>query len=263
MPTNTTNYNFYKPLVNDPTDQDVWGGYLNNNFDSVDAIMRSVENSNIGSAAPTSAQAGTSWLNNSADPWVLSIYDGAQWVPILNINPDTHTAIIAGAGFYAGDMKFSAQSANHGDWILCDGSSYSTATYPNLFAQISYNFGGSGANFNVPDMRSRVAGAIGQGSGLSNRTLGEAVGVESTTNVPEHTHGLGGYQPPGSDQESGSALSSPYLRTFSTQSGQIFSAGTTGGTTGYNPNIIETVGVTPFSLMQPTLFVGNYFIYGG
>ena len=37
-------------------------------------------------------------------------------------------------------------------WILANGASLSTATYPALFAVIGYNFGGSGASFNVPNM---------------------------------------------------------------------------------------------------------------
>jgi len=39
MPTPTTNFAFNKPLVNDPIDEDIWGGQLNDNWDSVDAIL--------------------------------------------------------------------------------------------------------------------------------------------------------------------------------------------------------------------------------
>lgn len=38
-------------------------------------------------------------------------------------------------------------------WLLCDGAPVSTATYPELFAAIRYDNGGSGATFNVPDYR--------------------------------------------------------------------------------------------------------------
>lgn len=39
-------------------------------------------------------------------------------------------------------------------YVKCDGTSYATASiYAPLFAVISYNYGGSGANFNVPDFR--------------------------------------------------------------------------------------------------------------
>jgi hypothetical protein len=39
MPTFTTNYNFNKPLVNNATDADLWGGQLNTNFDSLDTLL--------------------------------------------------------------------------------------------------------------------------------------------------------------------------------------------------------------------------------
>ena len=39
MPTNTTNFSFQKPLVNDAADADAWGGYLNSNWDSADSQL--------------------------------------------------------------------------------------------------------------------------------------------------------------------------------------------------------------------------------
>ena len=39
MPTLTTNFSFNKPLVNDPIDEDLWGGQLNANWDSIDTIL--------------------------------------------------------------------------------------------------------------------------------------------------------------------------------------------------------------------------------
>lgn len=41
-------------------------------------------------------------------------------------------------------------------YVLCDGASYTTATYPLLFGITQYNHGGSGLNFNVPDFRNRM-----------------------------------------------------------------------------------------------------------
>ena len=37
-------------------------------------------------------------------------------------------------------------------WLLANGASLSTATYPALFAVIGYSFGGAGASFSVPDL---------------------------------------------------------------------------------------------------------------
>ncbi len=39
MPNTTANYSFYLPLVNDPVDQDLWGGYLNANWTSLDILL--------------------------------------------------------------------------------------------------------------------------------------------------------------------------------------------------------------------------------
>lgn len=42
MAVETTNFNLLKPAVNDPVDQDLWGGYLNGNFDIIDAQLKAV-----------------------------------------------------------------------------------------------------------------------------------------------------------------------------------------------------------------------------
>lgn len=39
MPNVTPNYGFYQPLVNDPVDQDLWGGFLNTNFTTLDNVL--------------------------------------------------------------------------------------------------------------------------------------------------------------------------------------------------------------------------------
>lgn len=47
MATTTTNYGFVKPSVNDATDADLWGGELNENFDSLDALIKTATDSPI------------------------------------------------------------------------------------------------------------------------------------------------------------------------------------------------------------------------
>ena len=46
--------------------------------------------------------------------------------------------------------------------LLEDGASYAVADFPDLFAAIGYDYGGSGANFNVPDHQNR--GSVGVGT---------------------------------------------------------------------------------------------------
>lgn len=56
MPTTTTNYSLYKPLVNDATDEDQWGGYLNDNMDTLDLELAKYR---IVTAVTSSANATT------------------------------------------------------------------------------------------------------------------------------------------------------------------------------------------------------------
>lgn len=94
MPTYTTNFNLAKPLVNDPTDADVWGVELNSNFDSLDTLLRVITNSNISTSAPTSPtpQAGQIWIDNTTSTaWNVQIYDGTSWVSTGTLNSSTHT----------------------------------------------------------------------------------------------------------------------------------------------------------------------------
>lgn len=66
MPTSTTNYGLSKPLVNDPTDQDLWGGELNGDMDELDGLMataikwpKSAQTADFSVTAPTTGSATT------------------------------------------------------------------------------------------------------------------------------------------------------------------------------------------------------------
>ena len=97
-------------------------------------------------------------------------------------------------------------------WIICDGRSLATADYPNLFQAIEYTYGGSGSNFNIPDLRGRVAagknnmGTQGDanlittgGAGFNGDTLGATGGAQSVTltheqsGLPSHRHTVTAY----------------------------------------------------------------------
>lgn len=51
------------------------------------------------------------------------------------------------------------------EWLVCDGTSYTTAGFPALFAYLGYTYGGAGANFNVPDWRGYFPRAQDAGAG--------------------------------------------------------------------------------------------------
>lgn len=82
-------------------------------------------------------------------------------------------------------VSFAGNTAPPG-WLLCDGATISSSTYPALYGIV-------GAN--VPDLRSRFIVGAGQGNSLSNRTLNSVGGEESHTlsenEMPNHSHAYG------------------------------------------------------------------------
>lgn len=86
----------------------------------------------------------------------------------------------------AGDILWSAATARPG-FSLCDGGVLNTTTEAALFAKIGYKWGGSGSNFNKPDLRDRFP--IGASA---DKALGATGGNASKTitsgHLPQHTH---------------------------------------------------------------------------
>lgn len=65
-----------------------------------------------------------------------------------------------------GGIILSGFNADRGDFLICNGRSLNKNTYPALFSAIGYTFGGSGNNFNLPDMRGLVARGCDHGRNL-------------------------------------------------------------------------------------------------
>ncbi|MEO8362249.1 MAG: tail fiber protein [Vicinamibacteria bacterium] len=94
---------------------------------------------------------------------------------------------------YLGEIRmFGGNFAPRG-WSFCDGSLQSIAQNSALFALLGTTYGGDGSTtFGLPDLRGRVPVHMGQGPGLSPRTIGESAGTETvaltTTQLPSHAH---------------------------------------------------------------------------
>jgi hypothetical protein len=102
-------------------------------------------------------------------------------------------------------LSLSQFQSKAGDgWILANGASLSTALHPELFAVIGYTYGGSGGNFNIPNMQNRYAKASGSspvGTFQSNSTSlaclsmsgGSAAfaGNPNFSPIDGHNHGSG------------------------------------------------------------------------
>jgi len=192
-----------------------------------------------------------------------------------------------------GDIKMSFTTWDHLGWLNCDGRSVPVASYYLLWQVVGYEFGGSGANFNLPDMRGRVPGAPGTGPGPTTYVLGDSVGTQVHTltiaEMPAHKHGSAdvtgntngdgntstagahthaitdnGHSHSGTPGTSSTALAGASLAAGN---GGTTSTATTGITIqsagDHNHTIGSVGGGQAHNNMQPTLFVGNAFIYCG
>lgn len=74
-------------------------------------------------------------------------------------------------------------------WLFCNGQSYGTAAYPELFSAVGTAYGGAGTAFNVPDLRRRMV--LGFGTSVSGTTVGVTGGsFDHTHSGPAHTHNM-------------------------------------------------------------------------
>ncbi len=187
-------------------------------------------------------------------------------------------------GHQPGDLKWSAKASYFQGWLVCDGRALSRIDYPTLFQAIGATYGSdTSSDFLLPDCRGRALGACGQGAGLTPRVMGASVGAETctltTNNIPSHSH------------TASCATSGDHTHTTNAVGGSLglmvadgFSTAIDVDSSLVEPNIYRapvaltvdnagshahtiTVGNTgngaSFGIIQPTMFVGNVFIYSG
>jgi microcystin-dependent protein len=98
-------------------------------------------------------------------------------------------------------------------WAFCNGQLIPISQNTALFALLGTTYGGDGkSTFALPDLMGSAAMHPGQGSGLTERFLGEIGGTESVTllvsEIPVHTHSLlaAGSDPAESNDPTNNAL---------------------------------------------------------
>ena len=114
-------------------------------------------------------------------------WSGTAWVTPANATP-------------TGALQAFAGSTAPTGWVLCDGTLYTVALYPALYAVLGVAYGGVlGTSFNVPNMAGRIpvgagtgaqqgtasSGVITGGTALAARSVGQFFGDERTE---LHTH---------------------------------------------------------------------------
>jgi microcystin-dependent protein len=91
-------------------------------------------------------------------------------------------------------IAFAGSTAPDG-WLLCDGSNYSSANFPDLHAVIGTSFGSTGGNFHVPDLRTRVPVGLSS-SNTQFQEIGDVGGAAehtlSVAEMPTHGHDVYG-----------------------------------------------------------------------
>ena len=116
--------------------------------------------------------------------------DSGNWGNVLNSTFDEIDSVVWAnqqAGLPIGSVAMFAGATAPVNWVICDGSSLATTgTYAGLFGIIGYTYGGSGANFNLPNLVQNFplgAGTnpIGTAGGTFSYTL-------SVANMPPHAH---------------------------------------------------------------------------
>lgn len=96
---------------------------------------------------------------------------------------------------YIGEIRMVGFNFAPAGWAFCNGQTLPISENDALFTLIGTTYGGDGQEtFALPNLQSRFPIHAGQGSGLTNRTLGEVGGSESVTltvqQMPSHNHQL-------------------------------------------------------------------------
>jgi microcystin-dependent protein len=86
-----------------------------------------------------------------------------------------------------GAVAWYAKNAPPTAWLECNGAGLDTTTYAALYAVIGYTFGGSGATFNIPDLRGRFVRAYDDSTGRS-RLGNVAIGSIHAGSIKPHQH---------------------------------------------------------------------------
>ncbi|MBI1764214.1 MAG: phage tail protein [Acidobacteria bacterium] len=94
---------------------------------------------------------------------------------------------------FLGEIRMFASDFAPSGWAFCNGQSLPIAQYQSLFMVIGTTYGGDGiTTFALPNLPATVPVGAGQGSGLSNRTLGQRGGQAAVAltvqQMPQHSH---------------------------------------------------------------------------
>ena len=225
--------------------------------------------------APVSPAAGDLWYCTE-DGTFYTYYTevgtasvSSQWVQVQG-NPAVDTVLTNRVSTVetqvvpTGSLFPFAGAASPTGYALCDGASVSTSgTYAGLFAVIGYTYGGSGASFNLPDLRTRVP--VGKSASGTFVTLGSTGGVESVTltanqsGIRDHRHEIRG-----AANATAGAFDDGYSRGIGALDANFRTGGVKGltgtnGSNGYGSGAVTANAIDAHTNLQPYITT-NYII---
>lgn len=159
---------------------------------------------------------------------------------------------------FIGEIKLFAGNFQILGHAYCQGQLVSIAQNIALFSLLGTTYGGDGqTTFALPDLRGRVPLHMGNGAGLSPRTIGEVSGSETVTlttqQIPSHTHLLNANAATGN-------VANPANNFWAAQPALLQYAPASTPTSNMKANAIaNTGGSQPHTNLQPYLAI-NYLI---
>lgn len=269
-----------------PADGEIYGSYVYN-F-SVGVWQSREESAAPAITSPTrplTAANGDIWYNTSNGITYVFYSDGSsgQWVEMVSSGVPSLEEVMP-----TGSVIQTARASAPAGWALCDGTSLLVANYQKLFNAIGYTYGGSGLNFNVPNLKGKIP--VGYDATQTEfDALGEAGGSKATSlnvsHIPQHAHSIDHDHPSftsGNDSPDHSHTVYAYKDkddlNFTGNSNRLqgsdavtpYDQGTSGASTRHQHSIdvpaftgtsgnYGSASVTPVSALQPYL-VMNYII---
>lgn len=125
----------------------------------------------------------------SANTWGATLNATTQKVDAQVFANQTLAQQAQQRGVEIGTIAMFGSMTPPANWLLCDGSSLPTTggTYDKLFAALQYAWGGSGVNFNLPNLVQKFPCGAGAGAAIA-ATGGEAIHILTAAEMPVHPH---------------------------------------------------------------------------
>lgn len=160
---------------------------------------------------------------------------------------------------YIGEIQAFGFNFNPRGWAFCNGATLPISQNTALFALLGTTFGGNGqTTFQLPNLAGRAACGVGQGPGLSNRTLGQTFGSSTVTlletQMPGHNHVVNAYSHPDPSRRSSAPVANGGLSFLdASTAAKTFVGGSPN--TQFAPNMISPFqgGGQPHENQQPYL----------